>query len=69
MREYTLSNPLVELTFDHRPSTWLIVSFFVASTVFFIGLLYLYAVVFPNIVGFETAVLVGIATIAFGVGN
>jgi len=66
---YTLSSPLLELEFEGRPPTWLIVVFYVVNIAVALGLLYGYAVFLPSLIGFETTILAGIGTIALGVGR
>ena len=71
MREYKLTSPFLTITFDDRPDYFRAV--FVAWMVFWstvsVGVLYLYAVVFPSVVGFETALLAGVGVIALTVGG
>lgn len=69
MNEYNLTSPLLTLRWDGRPDYWPIIVgvWFVAWAVFGITAIYAYAVPFRNAVGFETALLVGIALIVVGV--
>lgn len=68
---YSLNSPFVNLTFDSRPRYWRIIAavWQVVWLAISAGLLYLYAVVFPGMVGFETAVLVGIGLLVLSVGG
>lgn len=68
---FTLESPFMEYTFAQVPKHWkailaVWIAFWFAVG---IGLIYLYAVVFADMVGFETALLVGIALIALGVSD
>jgi len=70
-REFTLGSPFMEFTFDHVPDHWkaILVAWVAFWFVVVIALVYAYAVVFSAIVGFETAVLVGVALIALSVSS
>jgi len=70
-REYTLESPFVELTFDGRPDHWkaIFAAWLAFWAVVVVGLYYLYAVVFANVVGFETALLVGVAMLVTTVSD
>jgi len=67
--EYTLWTPLLQLTFNERPSAVTVVLFFVVGLVLTLGALYAYAVLLPDVIGFETTVLVGLGIIAMEVGE
>jgi len=60
--EHYLNSPFVDLTFGGKPDYWraIVAAWFAFWLAVFAGLLYLYAVVFANAVGFETALLVGV---------
>lgn len=71
MDNYSLNSPFMSITFDGRPpyfrllfAAWMLLWAVVVS-----ALLYGYAVVFKDLVGFETAVLVGIALAILSVGG
>lgn len=67
--EYSLSGPFISLTMQRRPSRLFVVLFFVASLLFGLVVMGLYAFVLPAFVGFESSVLIGIAFIAMVVGQ
>jgi len=70
-REFTLQSPFLNYTFNHVPDNWkaILAAWMALWFVVVIALVYAYAVVFPAIVGFETAVLVGVALIALSVSS
>ena len=64
--EYTLAGPFVELTFEGRPSNWFVAAFYITMVALLLAAIYAYAVILPSLVGFETAVLIGIGLIVLG---
>lgn len=65
----TLTSPFLDLELEGL-SKWEMIGlaalWFVTWTALGVGIIYAYAVLFANWVGFETALLVGIALIALG---
>lgn len=66
MGEYTVSNPIVELTYDHRPSMWFIGAFFALSAIAAGIALWFYVFFLPGVVGFKTTVLIGLFLMILG---
>jgi len=66
MTEYTLENPLIELTYDHKPSWWFIAAFFGLTAIGVIGLGYLFVVLLPAWFGFKATVLLGLFLLILG---
>lgn len=73
MPEYTLESPFMSVSFTASLSRWQWAGILGAWLVFWaalsVGVIYAYAVVFAGWVGFETAVLVGIALVILGGGG
>lgn len=73
VQEVELYSPVVTLSIEGVFSRWQILALLVAWIGFWAivtaGILYLYAVLFADWVGFETAVLVGVGIIALATGS
>lgn len=57
---YTLSSPFLEIELERKPPMAFIVAFYTLAVVVSVGVLYLFAVTLPSLIGFETTVLAGI---------
>ncbi len=66
MREYYLTSAFGTLTFDSRPPYWpaIVVAWIATSGVIFAATLGLIVFVLPELLGFKTAVLLLLATMA-----
>jgi hypothetical protein len=71
MSEYNLNSPWLSITFDGRPRYWkaLSVAFFAVTLAVTATLVYLYAMVLPQYIGFERTLLAGVGLIAVTVGG
>lgn len=67
-RKYVFSNPYITMTFDERPEPfWLYrLALLLSGVLITVGLVYLYAIVLFDWIGFERTVLVGIALLLIG---
>jgi len=64
---YELESPFLNLSWNQRPKNWraLLAAWIIAWLAFFIALIGFYATYFKDLVGFQTAVLVGLGIIMF----
>lgn len=62
---YDINAGVLSVELPTRPAWWEVVLTLLLGLVLTLGVLYLYAVLLPNVVGFETAVLIGLGWLAF----